>query len=319
MAVYTPVPAKALARFFEGYDLGSVRSSKGIAEGVENTTYLVETDGRQFVLTLYEKRVSADDLPFFVALADHLHAQGQPVPQVLRARDGTAVRTLCDRAACLYQFLPGLSPEQPTPAQASSAGQTLGEMHVALASFDKRRKNALGPAAWRDLAERMRAQFHAIDGELEQIVFGALDRIGARWPADLPRSTIHADLFPDNVLMLDDRVSGVIDWTFACTDLRAYDLAVAHGAWAFDAADERFAPDVGAALLSGYAAAQPLSEAERSALPVLAQGAALRFLLTRAWDWLHTPADAFVRRKDPLTYAHRLAFYADPANAEIWR
>ena len=319
MAVYTPVPAEALARFMDGYDVGAVRSSKGIAEGVENTTYLVETDGGRFVLTLYEKRVSASDLPFFVALSDHLHAKSQPVPEVLRDTTGAAVRTLCDRPACLYRFLPGLSPDRATPDQARSAGKGLGRMHAALADFAPTRANGLGPPAWHDLVERMRGEFDAVANGLEQTVRAALDRIEAGWPHRLPRSTIHADLFPDNVLMLEDEVAGVIDWTFACTDLRAYDLAVAHGAWAFDAAGERFEPEVGSGLLAGYAAAHPLSEEERSALPVLAQGAALRFLLTRAWDWLHTPADALVRRKDPLAYARRLAFYADPANREIWR
>ena len=165
----------------------------------------------------------------------------------------------------------------------------------------------------------MRGRFEAIETGLERTVLDALDRIEGRWPDDLPRSTIHADLFPDNVLMLGDEVAGVIDWTFACTELRAYDLAVAHGAWSFDGTGERFDGAVGAALVAGYADVHPLSHAERSALPVLAQGAALRFLLTRSWDWLHTPADALVQRKDPLAYARRLAFYADPANREIWR
>ena len=318
MAVYTPVPPDALARFLDGYDLGRLRSAKGIAEGVENTTYLIDTSDARLVLTLYEKRVEAADLPFFVALADHLHAAGQPVPGVLRRRDGDAVGTLCGRPACLYRFLPGVSPEVPTAGEARAAGEALGSMHRALADFAPVRPNALGPAAWRLLADDTGTALDAIEPGLGGVVTAALGRLEAGWPRDLPRATIHADLFPDNVLMLGERVAGVIDWTFACAEVRAYDLAVAHGAWAFDATGGRFDEGVGAALVAGYADAHGLSAVERAALPALAQGAALRFLLTRAWDWLHTPADALVRRKDPVPCRRRLEFYADPANAGVW-
>ncbi len=318
MAVYTPVPADALARFLTGFELGRVRSAKGIAEGVENTTYLVETTVGRFVLTLYEKRVAADDLPFFVALSDHLHAAGQPVPEVLRARDGRAIGTLCGRPACLYRFLPGVSPEAPTAAEARGAGEALGAMHRALADFAPTRSNALGPAAWRRLAEEMGGALDEVEPGLRGVATAALERLDSGWPGDLPHATIHADLFPDNMLMLGTCVTGVIDWTFACTEVRAYDLAVAHGAWTFDASGERFDPAVGEALVAGYAGAHGLSPAERAALPALAQGAALRFLLTRAWDWLHTPADALVRRKDPVPCRRRLEFYADPANEGVW-
>lgn len=322
MAVYTRVPAEALADFLRPYGLGEMRSAKGVAEGIENSTYLIDCDDARAVLTLYEKRVAAADLPYFVALADHLQDGPVPVPAVLRTATGEtgtgeAIRTLMERPACLYRFHPGVSPTQPTPAQARAAGEAMGALHRRLADFAAERANAIGHAAWSSLAAGLTGALDGIEPGLEAVVADALVRL-ADWPSDLPTGTIHADLFPDNVLMLDDRVTGVIDWTFACTDALAYDLAVAHGAWCFDDEGRGFDGLVGAALVAGYHSARPLEARERAALPMLAQGAALRFLLTRAHDWLHTPADALVRRKDPVPYRRRLAFYADRANEGVW-
>lgn len=318
MAVYTRVPAEALADFLRSYGLGSLRSAKGVAEGIENSTYLIDADAGRAVLTLYEKRVAAGDLPYFVALADHLQDGEVPVPAVLRTDTGEAVRTLMERPTCLYRFHPGVSPTRPTPVQARAAGEALGALHRDLADFAGERPNAMGHAAWPGLAATLAGSLDGIEPGLDAVVADALTRL-IDWPGDLPIGAIHADLFPDNVLMLDDRVTGVIDWTFACTDALAYDLAVAHGAWSFDEEGRTFDAAVGAALVAGYGSVRALTSAERAALPLLAQGAALRFLLTRAHDWLHTPADALVRRKDPVPYRRRLAFYADPENRGVWQ
>lgn len=317
MAVYTRVPAEALAEFVRSYGLGEMRSAKGVAEGIENSTYLIDADDGRAVLTLYEKRVAADDLPYFVALADHLQDGPVPVPAVLRTDAGEAIRTLMERPSCLYRYHPGVSPTRPTLGQARAAGEALGALHRRLADFAEDRPNTLGHLAWPKLAAELGGSLDRIDMGLEAVVADALARL-ADWPVDLPTGTIHADLFPDNVLMLGDRVTGVIDWTFACTDALAYDLAIAHGSWSFDHDGRVFDAELGVALVAGYDSARPLTSAERAALPVLAQGAALRFLLTRAHDWLHTPADALVRRKDPVPYRRRLAFYADPANEGVW-
>ncbi|WP_271300489.1 homoserine kinase [Sphingomonas sp. CV7422] len=309
MAVYTHVSAEALSAFLRRYDgVGALVSAKGIAEGVENSNYLVDTDRARFILTLYEKRVDAGDLPFFLDLLDHLAARGLPVPPAIRDRDGVAVQQLEGRPACLIRFLAGVSVTRPTPAQAATAGAALGALHCAAADFSGTRANSLGIADWRPLLERCGGDLDGIAPGLYARVDGALAAVEADWPHDLPTSVIHADLFPDNVLMLGDSVTGLIDFYFACRDLRAYDVAVMHGSWAFD---PRGVPldGVGAALLAGYAAEHGLSDAERAALPVLARGAALRFLLTRAWDWLNTPADALVTRKDPLAYLRRLDWY----------
>ncbi|MBI0474018.1 homoserine kinase [Sphingomonas sp. MA1305] len=306
MAVYTQVSAEALGRFLERYDVGALVSAKGIAEGVENSNYLVDTNDGRFILTLYEKRVDAGDLPFFMALLDHLAARGLPVPPAIRDRDGIAIQTLEGRPACLIQFLPGVSVTRPTPAQARTAGAALADLHAAVADFDGGRPNSLGVAAWRPLLDRCGRDLDTIAPGLFARVDAALAEVEAAWPHDLPACVIHADLFPDNVLMLAAQVTGLIDFYFACRDLRAYDVAVMHTSWAFDPVGTPL-PGVGASLMTGYG--PRLLTEERAALPVLARGACIRFLLTRAWDWLNTPADALVTRKDPLAYLRRLDWY----------
>jgi len=314
MAVYTHVSAELLAAFLARYDVGELVSAKGIAEGVENSNYLIDTTGGRFILTLYEKRVSAEDLPFFLAMLDHLSARGLPVPPAIKDREGVAIQVLEGRPACLIAFLPGVSLSHPTAAQARAAGKAMGEMHLALADFPLERNNDLGPKSWRPLLERCGDQLETIAPGLHSRLSSALDMVLAQWPVDLARSAIHADLFPDNVLMQDDQVTGLIDFYFACTDTRAYDVAVMHSAWAFGGDGAPADPAVGHSLLEGYQSVLPLTHAERTALPVLAQGACLRFALTRAWDWLNTPADALVTRKDPLAYVRRIAWYHDNAD-----
>ena len=311
MAVYTHVPAEEMAALLARYGVGALRSFKGIAEGVENSNYLVEAEGGRFILTLYEKRVDAGDLPFFLALLDHLADRGLPVPRALKDEGGVQVQTVAGRPACLIEFLDGVSLSHPTPAQARATGEALGRMHAALADFTPERTNTLGLAGWRELAGRCGTAVDEIAPGFSTRIADELAYLDAHWPSGLARSVIHADLFPDNVLMLGDRVTGMIDFYFACSEVRAWDVAVTHSAWAFSADGRDFDAAVGAALLEGYGAAHPLSDAERAALPVLARGSALRFTLTRAWDWLNTPADALVTRKDPLAFLRRLDFYAN--------
>lgn len=314
MAVYTHVPAEEMAQFLTRYDVGELLSAKGIAEGVENSNYLVETDKGRFILTLYEKRVNEADLPFFMDLLDHLSSRGCPVPRFIPDRQGRQLQQLAGRPACLIEFLTGISVTEPTAAQSHSAGRALGEMHAAAADFTGGRKNALDLAGWHELAAKCGAHFDAIAPGFAQRVTDELAYLDAHWPTTLPRAVIHADLFPDNVLMHGDDVTGLIDFYFSCLDIRAYDLAITHGAWCFDFDGSAYHPDRAAALVAGYQETFGLSAEERSAFPTLCRGAALRFMLTRAYDWINTPPDALVTRKDPLAFLRRLDFYtkADP-------
>ena len=317
MAVYTHVEPDDLAALVSRYDIGTVVSCKGIAEGVENSNFLLETTGGRFILTLYEKRVSEDDLPFFVDLLDHLASRNCPVPAMVRDREGVAIQQVSGRSACVIQFLQGISLTQPTPAQCEAAGAALGTMHRALESYAGGRENSMGRHHWRAVAEGA-GNLDAVLPGLQAIVDDELRQLDAHWPSDLPAHVIHADLFPDNVLMLGDRVTGLIDFYFAASDFRAYDLVITHASWAFSADGKECDPARARALMRGYAGEISLTEAEIAALPLLARGASLRFLLTRAHDWIHTPPDALVTRKDPSPFLARLQRYSTPDAAELF-
>lgn len=311
MAVYTQIPAEEMAELVLQFGAGNLISAKGIAEGVENSNYLVETTKGRFIFTVYEKRVDTADLPFFMAMIDHLVAKGCPVPASLKTADGSATISHKGKSMAMMEFMPGLSVSHPTPEQALSAGRALGQLHAALKDFTLNRPNTLGLDGWLDLAERCGDDLDKIQPGLKQRVAEECAFLRAHWPAGLDKSVIHADLFPDNVLMAGDKVCAVIDFYFACTEIRAWDLAVTHVSWSFDA-DNAYLADVGDALVSGYDESFGRTEAERSAFSILARGACLRFLLTRAWDWLNTPADALVTRKDPMAFLARLDHYARP-------
>ncbi len=310
MAVYTQVAAEEMAALLSRYDVGTLVSAKGIAEGVENSNFLIDTTGGRYILTLYEKRVDAADLPFFLKLLDHLADRSLPVPRAIRDRSGQQLQVVAGRPACLIEFLPGVSVTRPTTAQAYSTGAAIGRMHAALQSFDATRNNSLGLAGWRELSKRCGDDLNKIAPGLRQRVGEELTWLESSWPHALPRVVIHADLFPDNVLMRGDDVGGIIDFYFACTEVRAWDVAVAHAAWSFGVDGTTYNPSVGGAIIAGYDQTFGLSDAERAAFPALARGACLRFLLTRAWDWLNTPADAMVTRKDPIAFLRRLDHYA---------
>ena len=314
MAVYTHLSAEDLAELIAQYDVGRLVSAKGIAEGVSNSNWLVETTGSasagtRFILTMYERRIEIEDLPFFLALLDFLSAHDCPVPRTIHDRQGSAFRTIDGKAVALIEFLPGVSVDHPTAAQARAVGVALARVHVEARNFDGARTNTLGIAESRRVLEACgEVALAAIDPRLPAALAVAAD-VEAQWPGDLPASVIHSDLFPDNVLMLGADVSALIDFYFACTDAMAYDLAVTHAAWSFDKAGETFSEDVGTALVEGYESIRTLSARERACLPILAQGACLRFVASRAEDWIGTPADALVTRKDPMAFLRRLDFY----------
>ena len=309
MAVYTHLSAEDLADLIAHYDVGELVSAKGIAEGVSNSNWLLDTSEARFILTMYERRIDLGDLPYFLGLLDHLSAKGSPVPRTIHDRAGAAYRMIGDKAVALIEFLPGVSVDVPEPEQARNVGKVLAEMHAAAQDFPMARANDLGPAASaKVLAECGGEALARIDPALGAMI-GLSQDIAQNWPSDLPASIIHSDLFPDNVLMLGNKVGGLIDFYFACNDAMAYDLAVTHAAWSFSADGATYRPEIGAALFAGYQSVRKLTGEEIAALPLLAQGAALRFVSSRAQDWLDTPVDAMVTRKDPMDFVRRLIFY----------
>src|SRR3984885_14455195 len=308
MAVYTDVTAEDLSRFLADYDVGELLSYKGIAEGVENSNFLVHTGHGHFILTLYERRVAERDLPFFLALMEHLASRGITCPQPVKNRQGKMLGRLAGRPAAMVTFLDGMWIRRPSAAHCAGLGEALARLHLAGADFAMRRDNALSVAGWRQLYQLCSGQAHQVDGNLETLVAVELEVLERDWPSGLPQGVIHADLFPDNVFFLADQLSGLIDFYFACTDTLAYDVAICLNAWCFEP-DHSYNVTKGRALLASYAKVRALSPEEWEKLPLLARGAALRFLLTRLVDWLDVPPGALVRPKDPREYARKLRFH----------
>jgi len=311
MAVYTELAAETLEAFLGTYDIGTLISFQGIAEGVENSNFLLQTTGGTFILTLFEKRVKASDLPWFLGLMQHLSGKGMNCPLPVAGRDGEALRILADRPAAITTFLPGRAVPKITAEACGQLGQVLATFNEKGRDYTAERLNGLSVHAWRPLLESCQGAGDDLLPGLTNELVQALDRIEASWPAEgtLPQGQIHADLFPDNVFFQDDWISGLIDFYFACTDLFAYDLAICLNAWCFR--DEKvFEPAFAQAMVDGYETVRPLDAGEKAALPILCQGASIRFLLTRLYDWINTPADALVTRKDPLAYLGRLRHFA---------
>ncbi len=318
MAVYTQIGQEQLAQFLQDYDVGELISFSGIAQGVENSNYRVETTSGPYILTLYEKRVAETDLPFFVALMDHAAAQGVAMPGTISDRGNISIKQLCGKPACLIEFMAGNTIAKPNADLAYKGGVALGQFHQAMRGFSMTRTNSMGPDEWQRLADICAPKLHNITPEKPIELMPILSDILRHWPSDLPQSTIHADLFPDNVMVQGGEVSAIIDVYFACTDFRAYDLAVMHSAWCFSDDGLHFDADISQQLLSGYGSVISLDPQEISALPILCRGASLRFFLSRAYDWLHTAPDAMVTRKDPMAYWHRLEFYGQEPNHALF-
>jgi homoserine kinase type II len=308
MAVYTDVSDEELEAFVSSYAIGALTSFKGIAEGVENSNYLVHTEGAPYILTLYEKRVSPEDLPYFLTLMEHLAARGISCPLPVRDREGKALKRLAERPAALITFLEGLWVRRPGIEHCAGLGEALGRFHLAGSDFPMSRANSLSLPGWQALFASIGAGADKIKPGLSGVMEKELRYLQGHWPQDLPQGVIHADLFPDNVFFLGDKVSGLIDFYFACNDMLAYDLAVCLNAWCFET-DGSFNVTKARALLQAYEKVRPLSKAEFDRLPTLARGAALRFLLTRTYDLLNKNANALVKIKDPNEYLRKLRFH----------
>jgi homoserine kinase type II len=317
MAVYTEVSEQELEAFVAEYDIGTVQAFKGIAEGVENSNYLLGTERGNYFLTLYEKRVAPADLPFFLGLMEHLAARGIPCPTPIYARDHKALRSLAGRPAAIVTFLHGLAHKRIAPADCAELGAALARLHRAGADFKLRRANALSVEGWRKVLDDAAPHADQVLSGLKDELEREFDYLQAAWPKDLPQGVIHADLFPDNVLFMSGKITGLIDFYFACNDFLAYDLVICLNAWCFES-DRSLNVTKARALLSAYRRDRPMSPYEVAALPILARGGALRFLLTRLYDWLNTPDGALVRPKEPLEYLHKLRFHRNVTSASAY-
>ncbi|MBI1200717.1 MAG: homoserine kinase [Phenylobacterium sp.] len=308
MAVYTDITDEELAGLLADFDLGAATAFKGIAEGVENSNFLLETERGRFILTVYEKRVNEADLPFFLELMRWLAKHGYPSAEPMADREGQLIKRIRGKPCAIVEFLNGLSVRRPTVAHCREAGAGLAGLHLAGEGFPLTRANDLGQAAWASMFAGLTADAEALKPGLAATIDADLEMLAAAWPKGLPTGVVHADYFPDNVFFRGAAFAGTIDFYFACIDAFAYDIAVALNAWCFEP-DGSFNITAARALLAGYESRRPLSDAERAALPVLAHGAAMRFFLTRLHDWGATPAGALVKPKDPLEYERKLAVH----------
>jgi homoserine kinase type II len=308
MAVYTDITDEELAGLLADFDLGEATALKGVAEGVENSNFLLETTGGRYFLTIYEKRVNAGDLPFFLGLMQWVADRGYPSARPVADRDGALIKQVRGKPCAIVEFLPGISVRRPSVAHCREAGIGLARLHEAAAGFAIPRENDLGQAAWAPIFERLKGAADDLKPGLAATISADISMLQKRWPRELPRGVIHADYFPDNVFFQGGKFAGTIDFYFACVDAIAYDLAVALNAWCFEP-DGSFNITAARAMVHGYESVRPLSPEERTALPILAHGAAMRFFLTRLNDWGATPAGALVKPKDPLEYERKLAVH----------
>ena len=317
MAVYTPVDDTALSQFLSRYDIGNVLSFAGIAEGVENSNYLLRTDGGNYILTLYEKRVDPRDLPFFLEVMQTLASKGMTCPLPVSATDGSVLQELEGRPCAIFSFLDGTWSRFPNREKCRELGRSLAHMHINAAAITRHRPNALGPLAWQPLFASVKDFADDLGTGMATQIQERLDTIVANWPSELPEGVIHADLFPNNVLFIGDKLTGLIDFYFACEDILAYDLGICLNSWCFEA-DGSFNLTKSRAMIRGYSEVRPLCKAEYAAIPVLAAGSAMRFFLTRLYDWIHTPPSALVSPKDPMEYWAILRFHQSVSGAAAY-
>lgn len=314
MAVYTDITEQELGAFLRDYDIGDLLSYKGIAEGTENSNFLLHTTKASYILTLYEKRVDRNDLPFFLGLMVHLATRDVTCPLPVKRNDGSLIGDLAGRPAAIITFLEGMWPRRPTAVHCRAVGEALAKLHVAGSDFELKRANALSVPGWKTLWDGCHERADEVEKGLVAEVDADFAAIASAWPKDLPAGVIHADLFPDNVFFLGDELSGLIDFYFACNDFFAYDLAICLNAWCFER-DHSFNLTKGTAMLAGYQSIRPLRKDEVEALPLLCRGASLRFMLTRLYDWLHGPNGALVQKRDPLEYVRKMRFHRQIASA----
>ena len=317
MAVYTDLSDDDLARLLADFDLGAPLAFKGIAEGVSNSNFLLETEAGRFILTVYEARTAEADLPFFLDLMGWLVKHGYPSATPIADRNGQSLKRVCGKPCAIVSFLPGMSVRRPTAAHCREAGIGLASLHLAVAGFPTARNNDLGQAAWSGMFAPLHAEAEKLKPGLAATIAADLALFEKSWPRDLPTGIVHADYFPDNVFFKGGAFAGAIDFYFACTDAFAYDIAVALNAWCFEP-DGSFNITAGRQFLAGYEQKRPLSEAERKALPMLAHGAAMRFFLSRLQDWGSTPAGALVKPKDPLEYERKLAVHRSASDLVLF-
>jgi len=308
MAVYTKVSDSQLSSLLEKYNIGTAKELKAIEQGIENSNYFLTTDKGRFILTIYEKRVNKNDLPFFLNLMKHLSSKNIPCPIPIITKNGQSLSEIAGRPCAIVSFLNGRSTRTIRNGHLEELGANLAKMHIASSDFKMTRKNNLSLQSWGELFNQVKPHANKFKPGLANEIEETLGNLSVNWPSSLYSGVIHADLFPDNVFFEQEKLVGIIDFYFACNDFLMYDIAICINAWCFESNFE-FNVTKAKRILHSYNKLRNFSEQELDALPILASGAALRFLLTRLHDWFNQVDGALVKPKDPHEYLQKLRFH----------
>ena len=318
MAVYTKLNQSKIEEILSNYELGKLESFKGIEEGIENTNYFLSINKKKFILTIYEKRVKSEDLPFFSDLMSSLNKANFKCPAPISNNDNKTITNFEGKKLMIVSFLEGKAKQNLSPANCKSIGSEVAKMHELTKSLKVKRQNDLSVNSWRNLFYSVKDKCENIHKDLPRLIEENLNDVEKNWPKNLPKGIIHADLFHDNIFFNKDELSGIIDFYFSCEDFFAFEIAICFNALCFDGSKENLSFNVTKAkhFIDGYSSVRKLSSSEKQSIKVLSQGAALRFLLTRVFDALNTVEGAMVKVKDPIEYLKRLEFHKNAKNHE---
>ena len=318
MAVYTKLEKEEIHNILLNYKIGKLKRFEGIKEGIENTNYSIETEKGKYILTIYERRVKETDLPFFSNLMFELSKNGFICPKPILNKDNNYISDFNDKKFMITSFLDGKSKNDLSPFECKIVGNQIAKLHQITKNFKFIRKNDLSVKSWRSIFSQVKDRCNKIHPELPKLIEANLISIEKEWPTNLPSGIIHADLFSDNIFFKNNKFSGFIDFYFSCNDFYAFEIAICFNALCFDGVKQNLSFNVTKAkkLMDGYNEVRKISKDEKIALKVLSQGAALRFLLTRVFDYLNTVDDAIVKIKDPEEYLKRLEFHKNAKSYE---
>ena len=316
MAIYTKLSENNLKEFFLKYNLGKLLNYKGIQEGIENTNYFIQTDKGKFILTVYEKRTEEKDLPFFMGLMRNLFDANFPSPEPIINKNGNYITEISGKKAAVVSFLEGSAKKNLSPDNCHEVGIQAAKLHVITKNLTGKRENSLSVNSWKKIYKNVQKDCSRIHSNLARIIERNLDEIESNWPKNIPSGIIHADLFPDNIFFKGNNLTGIIDFYFSCYDFYAFEITICLNALCFEGQKENLSFNVTKAkkFIDGYSTIRKLSEEEKKSLKILCQGAAIRFLLTRVFDYLNLKEGALVKIKDPIEYLKRLEFHNSVTN-----
>jgi len=311
MAVYTKLSEKDLIEFLSKYNIGKIQKHEEIKEGIENTNYFIQTEKGKFILTVYEKRVEEQDLPFFVGLMKNLFDKKFPSPEPIINKNGNYISEILGKKAAVVSFLNGAAKKSLNPDDCHKIGINTAKLHLITKNLSGKRENKLSVNSWRKIYNKVKKDCSTIHPNLSQVIEKNLDEIEKNWPKNIPAGIIHADLFPDNIFFKNNELSGIIDFYFSCYDFYAFEIAICLNALCFEGKNENLSFNVTKAkkFIDGYSSIRKLDKSEKESLKILCQGAAIRFLLTRVFDYLNLIEGAIVKIKDPIEYLKRLEFH----------